>query len=293
MKTAKGIKQCFQDNSRHIYGFVAVFAMVLFFSCSVFAQTPPVPKQLESFQAEGAQVRFLGRSYGMNGWIVFHKGKEQYFYETPEGRGVVSGIMFGETGNNITLQQIVKIQKQSGDVLGVFAEQEVAKENRLDNLVSKSVNLKPKPEQLYDSVEESNWVALGSSDAPYIYTFIDPQCPHCKAFLEDLRQNYIQKGLVQVRIIPVGFREDTMAQAAFLLTAPDPETRLYRHMKGDGEALPVTRSINQQGVERNLSIMQAWKFNMTPVSIYKDKRGEVKIIAGRAQNAADLVADLP
>ena len=37
-------------------------------------------------------------------------------------------------------------------------------------------------EQLYDNVTYGNWIALGNPSAPFIYTFIDPQCPpwpHC------------------------------------------------------------------------------------------------------------------
>ena len=98
--------------------------------------------------------------------------------------------------------------------------------------------------------------------------------------MKDLRSGYLDKGLVQVRLIPVGFREETLAQAAFLLASPDSKERWYKHLDGDETALPARAAVNTQGVQKNLSLMQAWKFSVTPMTIYRGKDGKVKIMAG-------------
>ena len=38
--------------------------------------------------------------------------------------------------------------------------------------------------------------------------------------------------------------------------------------------------------------MQAWKFNVTPLTIDRGKNGEVKIIKGRAKDVEGLITDL-
>jgi len=42
-----------------------------------------------------------------------------------------------------------------------------------------------------------------------------------------------------------------------------------------------------------LMLMQNWKFNVTPMTVYRGKDGSVKIIRGRAGNMADIITDLP
>lgn len=254
---------------------------------------PPLPPPLQTLAEEGAQIRYLGKSYGLDGWITIKAGREQYFYVTPDGEAMVMGLMFDKSGKMVTLRQIGELREKEGDGLDFFAgeTQPVAKPE--DTLRQPTAQYKTPAEQLYSDLENSNWVTLGKKDAPVIYSFVDPQCPYCKALMKDLRRNYIENGLVQVRLIPVGFKDETRAQAAFLLAAPDPEGRWFRHMDGDADALPVTRSINQQGVQRNLAIMQSWKFNVTPLSVYRAASGEIKIVQGRARNVAEMIADLP
>jgi len=94
-------------------------------------------------------------------------------------------------------------------------------------------------------------------------------------------------------MIPVGFREETLAQAAFLLAAPDAQARFYNHLDGDDKALPAKNTTSTQGIQKNLALMQTWKFNVTPMTIYRGKDGKVKIIRGRAGSMADILADLP
>jgi thiol:disulfide interchange protein DsbG len=90
----------------------------------------------------------------------------------------------------------------------------------------------------------------------------------------------------------VGFKDETRAQAAFLLATPDPQGVWKRHMAGEKDALPARPEINQQGVQRNLAIMQSWKFNVTPMILYRGKDGSVKLLRGQPKDLAAFVADL-
>ena len=250
---------------------------------------PPLPAPLQHLAEEGGQVRYLGRTAGLDGWIAVKGGKEQYFYVTQNGEAFVMGLLFDKTGKMVTLRQVSDLQGKAGDI---------------DKLLSLDTAVAPAPatvkqaaktpsEELLATLETSNWIPLGRPQAPVLYMFIDPQCPYCKAFMADLRKNYIDNGLVQARIIPVGLHDDTRAQAAFLLAASDPQKLWYRHLDGDAAALPVMPGINEQGVQRNLAIMQSWKFNVTPLAVYRARDGAVKIIQGRAKDVAALIADLP
>lgn len=274
-------------------------AAITVMSNTVWAQSTPVkepamPAPLEAMAKEGAQLRYMGNEAGLDAWIAIQNGQEQYFYVTPDREYVLLGLLFDKTGKMITLQQVATLQQQGDNVLDVLkAEKPAEIASVTDNVKEGDIAkvLKSPSEQLYSDLEGSNWVRLGNQAAPHIYMFIDPQCPYCHDFMKSLRKD-IEGGKIQVRMIPVGFRDETRAQAALLLALPDPEARWFRHLDDDKEALPVTPGINEQGVERNMAIMQSWKLNVTPLTVYRARDEKVKIVQGRAKDVSTLLGDV-
>lgn len=254
---------------------------------------PELPAPLQNLANEGAQVRFLGREHGLDSWITVKNGQEQYFYVLPDRSAFVMGVLFDKDGKLITVDQVQKLRAQGDGLLDQLASDfpEAAENSTTQD--KEAFEFKSPSEQLFADIERSNWVPLGiPSSAPVVYAFIDPQCPHCHSFINDLRNDYLATGKVQLRVIPVGFKDETRAQAAFLLATPNPQDRWFKHMDGDKEALPAKSEINQQGVQRNMAIMQSWKFDATPMVIYRAKDGTVKLVQGRPKDIAAMIADL-
>lgn len=281
--------------------FLSLSALIMIMSSPVMAQgtpvskDPPLPAPLETMAQQGAQLRYMGREGGLDGWIAIQNGQEQYFYVTQDREHVVLGLLFDKTGKMITMDQVSKLQKEGGEVLDILKNTPPNPNASVtDNLPKEGdivKQLKSPSEQMFADVESSNWVALGSTTAPVVYMFIDPQCPYCHEFMKTLQKD-IEGGRVQVRMIPVGFRDETRAQAALLLAVPNAQERWFRHLGGDKEALPVTPGINEQGIERNMAVMQSWKFNVTPLSVYRAQDGKVKIVQGRAKDLKAFLGDL-
>lgn len=270
---------------------------------------PPLP--IQNMAAEGAQLRYLGRDLGMDGWIVLKNGQEQYFYSTADGQAIVMGVLFNNKGDTITLKQINELRKKEGpaiDKLAGFpdpvkpstaAEKAPATTNNTapdftdpQSIVKSAI--KSKAEQLYDGVEHANWVALGSDKAPVIYTFIDPECPHCHDLIQDIRKSgYLEQGLLQLRLIPVGvLTENSLVEAAYLLASSDPKKDLYRHLDGEKGVLLTDKNVNTQGVQRNLKLMQDWKLDMTPFSVYRARDGKIKVLQGRPDDLKKIITEL-
>lgn len=253
---------------------------------------PEMPAPIQNLASQGAQVRFLGRHNGLDGWITVKQGKEQYFYVTPDGKGIVMGLLFDDDGKLITIRQLQAMKSEDFEVLDILATE---KENPMIKKATsemEKINPKSPSEKLYASVEKGNWITFGNPQAPYIYVFAEPKCPHCKTFLNELKSTYLGNGKIQVRLIPVGFTDSTIAQSAFLLAAPDGEERWYRNADGDETALPAKKEINTQAIQMNIGIMQAWKFDSTPLTIYRNKDGKIKIMQGNANNIHTLYQDI-
>jgi thiol:disulfide interchange protein DsbG len=281
--------------------FILLLLSALLMTAPSFAQgkktVADIPEPLQPLADRGAQLRYLGSEHGMDGWIAIYQGQEQYYYVTPDGKAFVTGLMFGNDGRPVTVEQVRELQLQSGDVLDLIAEPQTdgaeKPSDALKGSVTDNIDLKTPAERMFTDVENSNWFRLGTDGAPVVYTFIDPQCPHCHRFLTALRKDYIEKGLVQVRVIPVGFQQGSLAQAAFLLASPDPASTLLKHLDGDSSALPAKSDVSTQAIQKNMALMQAWKFNITPLSIYRGRDGKVKILRGEAKDIKTFVSDLP
>ncbi len=281
-------------NRFHLFAFLGVFSLIIAFAVTpATAQPadplPELPEPIQNLVNEGAQIRYLGKDNGLDAWLTIKNGVEQYFYVLPDRSAFVMGVMFDKSGKLITVDQVQRLRSQGDTLLDTLAEFPTPEASEAD----KPFEFKTPAEQMYNDIENSNWVALGKAGAPVMYSFIDPQCPHCHNFVEELKNGgYFENGQIQLRLIPVGFREETRAQAAFLIATPNPEERWFKHMGGDETALPAKAEINQQGVQRNLAIMQSWKFNVTPMIIYRGRDGSVKLIRGKPENTSGVIADL-
>ena len=249
---------------------------------------PQLPPPVQTLVDEGAQIRYLGKEHGLDSWLTIKNGREQYFYVLPGGEAFLMGVMFDNKGKVITVDQVRRLREKGDPVLdSLTADASPATQK------NETFEFKSPSEQLFFDIENSNWVPLGQPGTPVLYSFIDPQCPHCHAFINDLRDDeLLKKGRVQLRMIPIGFREETKSQAAFLLATPNPQEKWFRHMDGDKSALPARSEINSQGVQKNLAIMQSWKFNVTPMIVYRGKNGNVKIVRGRPKDIGSLIADI-
>lgn len=294
--------------------FVCVAILMCAFSVSAFADSaqPDVPPPIQNLVASGAQLRYLGQDYGLNGWLVLKNGQEQYFYSTPDGQAVMMGILFNNKGDTVTLKQINELRKKEGpaiDKLAGFDAAPIAPQAKdtpqteatptvgqdftnPEALLKSAV--KPKSEQLFDGVESANWIKVGSDKAPVIYSFIDPECPHCHDLIQNIRKSgYLEQGLLQLRLIPVGvLTENSLTEAAYLLAAPDPQKELFRHLDGDKTALLADKTVNTQGVQRNIKLMQDWKLDVTPFSVYRGRDGKVKVLQGVPDDLKKIITEL-
>ncbi len=146
---------------------------------------------------------------------------------------------------------------------------------------------------LYLDMMGANSVKVGKGNGPALYAFIDPNCPHCQQFLKDLQANgYLEEGGLSVHAVLVAFDQRSLAQAAYLLGAPNPGELLMRYVGGDAEALPTPDSISTTGIAKNTQMMVRWGFEGTPVIVYRNSAKQIKIVRGRPLDLKGLAQDL-
>ncbi len=258
---------------------VAVLALTLAIPAMAQQQRHP---ELDKFKATGGQVEYLGKTLGMDGWLLLDKDGQnpRFAYTTPDG-GMVIGILVGPDGTVETQKQLVawraRAQGDQGAMPGA-AEATIA----------------PKTERLYAQFEKSNWIKMGAADAPYIYVLVNTDCDHCQNFWHDL-QPAIAGGKLQVRLIPFGIGDTNRNGGAALLAADDPAAAWNAYIAGDKAVLGADKATAETlaAVDANTKLFTEWKLPTPPFTLYRRLTdGAVTAIAGRPQNLLLLLADV-
>lgn len=280
----------------YIYSFF-ILILCLFAPIAAHAADPTMPPPIAQLVKDGAVARYLGDDQGLQGWVTFKAGQEQYFYTTPDGQGIVMGILFNPKGDVITMRQIEQLRAREGATLdklaGIVTPPPVATPPQTTP-AKPTTKPSSKSDVFFNAIEQSNWITLGDKAAPVIYSFIDPQCPHCKDLIKAFQKaGVLDNGQLQLRLIPVGIlSEESLYQSAFLLASPTAALDLLKLVGGDKNAVPADKNLPTLGVEKNLSLMQQYKIDVTPFSVYRNKSGAVKILRGEPKNIKNLMKEL-
>jgi protein-disulfide isomerase len=279
----------------------------------VKAADPALPAPLQKMQADGAQFKYMGRDLGYDAWLAVENAQEQYFYVTPDGSAFFLGVLFNKNGRAITFDQISRLRGQNDgnliDLANAPSQKTVlpdtapnaaisgagATSKAGDTAANPPAKTRPRSELLWDDVtKNTHSLILGANQqAPIVYSFIDPLCPHCKELIKMMLPD-LRAGRLRLALVPIGaLAPESKPLAVSLLTLPDAATRLEPFVTGNQAALPMDATQSTAKVDANFTIMVKWKFDATPVSIYRGRDGKVKILAGPPKAAQTLIGDLP
>ncbi|HEV2111396.1 MAG TPA: thiol:disulfide interchange protein DsbG [Gammaproteobacteria bacterium] len=156
---------------------------------------------------------------------------------------------------------------------------------------------------LWQRLGQATWVAEGATHPQHLfYVVTDANCPYCNELWQKLRPFYGQ-GL-QVRYVMVGILADSSpGKAAAILEARDPAAALdqdeaqYGKLPDDlgGGIRPVSKPKPRTLalLKSNERLMYDLGAQGTPVLIYLDSKGELRVIQSVPPEAAlpDIVRD--
>lgn len=238
------------------FRFTQLTTTLALIACIPWASADDWPAPLRSLVAEGLEVHGEFQAPGdMRGYAASHQGREMTVFVTADGKHAIVGTLLDAEGNDLSAAPLDEL---------VRAPQEV---------------------ELWQRLEESHWIADGSTDAPRtIYTFTDPNCPYCHRFWDAARP-WVEAGEVQLRHVMVGvLQPDSPAKAAALLGADDPEAALHAHNRGDGIAPSAQPRDIEDRVYRNNQLFDELGFYATPTTLYRSD-GRLERVDGMPDEA--------
>ncbi len=192
---------------------------------------------------------------GFKGYVGEYGGDAIPIYLLPDGTHVIVGTLYDAQGKDLT-RTVFEAAIKPG--LG--------------------------PE-LWDQLGHATWFAEGTSrPTRLVYVFTDTECPFChKLWLAS--RPYLRCGATQVRNIVVAvIAPESLGRGAAVLTAADPAStwraheRVFGHspLKPLASVAPVVRA----RIESNEALLARFKAYGTPVTVYRDGSGKIRMIQG-------------
>lgn len=180
--------------------------------------------------------------------IVADNGTERrLFYVAPDGQSLISGLVFDVTGNNITSEDMARMNVR--DIGGGATLSDA----QLDTLWKRADGL--------------DYIAEGTGRP--VYVIFDPNCPYCHR-LWGMVRSVAAAGNVQIRWLPVAILADTSkGLGAALYQANKPVDALT--MLGTGALTPVEVSkTSADALARNLLLLKDTGYRGVPTMLYQD-----------------------
>ena len=157
-------------------------------------------------QVAGPGITELGERQGLRGFVVRSGNAFQVFYATPNGEKVIPGVMWDATGRNLTREQVSDVEGAVptvtiGDVPNAGTRTAAASPPR-DGTVPAPGPVQAPASGALAVAQQATSGTVGSSTAPHLWMFADPQCGFSVSAMQRL-QPLIAGGRVQVSVIPV------------------------------------------------------------------------------------------
>jgi len=255
--------------------------------------TPLVPNAmaLEYLRSKGNVLQYIGSSHGLDAYMAeAPNGSIQTFYITPDGQGVLAGLMFDINGRNITMSQVMNLLQTNPDALAsVKRLQESNQSNAKSNENLSPEEMFAKAQVVIAAVDKANWFRMGKEAAPVVYIIIDPNCPWCERAIKYL-EPYLANGGLQLRVIVVGMLSETsLPKAAAIVSSENPVATLMEY-EGRAKAPPPVETISQDNillVRQNEQFVRDYGLEGTPFFIFRDYQGIPRMIRGMPKNMPD------
>lgn len=225
-------------------------------SLTACAQAQDYPAPIRALAGKGITIKAtLPAPAGFKGYVGNFQGEKLPIYLLPDGKHVLIGSVFDESGNNLTE---APLQAASRIAL---------------------------TEATWNELAKSTWIAEGSTKPKRIvYVFTDTECPYChKLWLAS--QPLLVGGDVQVRNIMVAvIAPQSLYRAAAVLDSSDPLATLRQHENSYGHSsvapAKTVSAATAKHVAANIALMEELNIHGTPAVVYKDSTGKVRMLSG-------------
>lgn len=226
-------------------------------------------------------IRHFPAAMHLNGYVVQIGGsRDVLIYTSRSGKHFFIGGLFSASGTNLS-------SRYAHTYLPAAA------------LAPSSPT--PKAGAVYQGIQKTTWFTVGNPQAPKVlWAAMDPNCIFCHETFERLLP-FIQKGAVQLRIMPVGFlKPSSLPKAVTILESHDParawryDERHFQVTQEEGGIRPLSRLSPEVSAEvrANWSWMNRDGYYGTPLLVWLNRSGKPQVQDGMPLSIPTLLASV-
>lgn len=211
------------------------------------AQDKATPVE-QHLAAQGVKiVQSFSSIAGLRAIVADNGTEKRLFYITPDGQGLIAGMVFDAQGNNITSADMNKAGVSDVGGAKVMGDTQL--------------------QSLWDRAEKRRWVQEGKS-GKVVYVIFDPNCPYCHRLWSTLRAG-VQAGKIQVRWLPVAILKDTSkGLGAAIYSASNPSEALAKMVNRQLQPVSVSDRDNRE-MAHNLLLLRDTGYTGVPALMFK------------------------
>jgi len=237
----------------------------------------PIDLSLAQLQAVAAgDITDVGKAHGLQGYFVRSGQQFQVFYGTPDGSGLIPGVMWDAAGKDVTRQQVAQIPGAIPTIDVAGAGGQLGGEDQTIPLLQKAT-----------------YGTVGSSAAPKVFMLMDPQCIYSIRAYQVL-QPYVQAGELQIAIIPLSvldYEDRGQSTRSALALLSDPPDQIAAAWQAGGETNTPDPAAEAR-LANNMAIAHAVGLKGTPMFWWQKADGSAAHLDGLPTDAASFVAAL-
>jgi thiol:disulfide interchange protein DsbG len=236
---------------------------------------------LKRIASNGAELSDLGTKHGLRTIFARNGDTFQVFYLAPDGQAVVGGVMWDESGHNITRDQVAPIPGTIPTVrIGTTAapSQTIAVTSNLDA-------------SLLKVVAGLTYGTIGPAAAPHLWMFVDPMCAFSIRAMQSLRP-YVEAGRIQLAVIPLSvldYEDQGRSTPAAEVMVSFPADQMVAAWTGQQlTGTPPTAAAN--ALQANMAGAAAIHLRGTPTFVWRKSDGSVGRADGLPEDIGTMIS---
>ncbi len=288
--------------------FTLFFVFTIFISATVFAQTesssPAAAPQWNPSAAQeaiqknpflkqlidnGVVLHSIGNEQGFDGWVLTKDGQVQILYSRPDSDALLTGMLIGPAGENLTALQLARYEAVSGNSLS----NDIMKGERA---IEELRQRKPS-EILFMEASQLDWLGYGASDNKdaFLYVFVNPESPQSRAYFDRLLSVYAKENLIQVRTVPYYTSDTGRATIIKTYSHPTPAKAFLTVMSGDEGVLNDVVPVVSMVTRLNKTTAYLKKLGIPKegdsLTLYRDADSGIKLVRGTPSDLQTVILE--
>lgn len=256
---------------------------------------------LQKLKGEDGKLSYdyLGKSMGIDAWLLSGPDVMQVIYITPSSKGaMVGGALVDAEGKEISSGLTRKFMEQyperAQEIL--VTVRKITPGDKDANKADQKETADPasRSEKFWQQLNQGGKIRFGAEkDAPVLFALLDPAQKQSKYFWQKISP-VLKSKKITLYILPIGLTSaDSILEIANILGSANPQEGWLKAMKGQSTVTQTTPESNGVlGMKANVEIAQSIHLRQVPLLVYRGKQDKIRLVSGQPKNWQDFLDEL-